>query len=108
MLKRLRSLEEGISEVRKSQIPTWFCALETPEEFSLIRQAKKEHHPIFAELSGKALVNQDSEPFWQAIEEGTIDCIAINSDLVLPFLRDAVEEHKISLEKMLELTKEVL
>jgi len=106
MFERLERLEEGLSTVRKMQIPTWFCSLETPEELSLIRQSKKEHHPVFAELSGKSLVNQDSEPFWQAIEEGIIDRIAIDSDLVLPFLEVAVNEHKISLETMVKLTKE--
>jgi dihydroorotase-like cyclic amidohydrolase len=76
LLKRLRRLEEGISTVRKTKIPTTFHNLETLEEISLIRQAKREHLPIFAELSPHALTSDHKDAFLKALEEGIIDCIS--------------------------------
>jgi len=75
MLERLRRLEEGISTVRKTKIPTYFHNLETLEEISLIRQAKRENLPVFAELSPRALTSDHKEAFLEAHEEGIIDWI---------------------------------
>jgi hypothetical protein len=102
VLKRLRILEEGISEVRKTPIPTWFHNLETPEEVSLIRQAKREHHPVFAELSGDALVELNHEAFWKGIAEGIIDRISYSPNLE-SFLQKAVEDSRISPENVQKL-----
>lgn len=99
MLERLKRLEEGISQVRKTQIPTWFHDIQTPEEISLIRQAKREHHPVFAELSGEALMNKDEDAFWSAIDEGIIDSIAHASNLKC-FLESAADQFLISIENV--------
>lgn len=99
---KLKRLEEGISQVRKTQIPTWFHDIQTPEEISLIRQAKREHHPVFAELSGEALMNKDDDAFWSAIDDGIIDRISYVSDLE-SFLKAAVEQFLVSPEKVEEI-----
>ena len=73
LLERLKRLEEGISTVRKTKIPTWFHNIETLEEISLIRQAKRENLPAFAELSPHALTNDNKDAFLKAHEEGIIN-----------------------------------
>lgn len=95
-MQHLRALEEGLSEVRKTKEKKVFTPLTTLEEVSLIRQAKREHHPLEAEFSGKALINLDEEILYQAIENGIIDRLIEDTPLLRPFLKEAIEEFKLS------------
>ena len=105
MFERLRQLEEGISTVRKHHIPTWFHNIEYQEEILIIKYAKHEHLPIFAELSGKALLDKDEDFFWHAISEGVIDKISVIEGLEI-FLKASVEHYRITTEKMTQILDE--
>lgn len=105
-MKHLRSLELGLSDVRKTKEKKVFSKLRTLEEVSLIRQAKREHHPVEAEFSGKALINLDEDTLYQAIEEGIIDRLIEDTPLLRPFLKEAIEEFKLSPNCNLELIEE--
>jgi len=94
--EHLRLLEEGISNVRKTKKEQTFTDLQTLEEVSIIRQAKREHHPVIAEFSGKAFINLDHDVLYQALEEGIIDRLIEDTPLLKPFLKEAQESFKLT------------
>ncbi|QVL57582.1 MAG: hypothetical protein KFB93_00465 [Simkaniaceae bacterium] len=91
---RLQMLEKEISYVRKSNEPTTFLNLIFIEEVSLIRQAKREHHPIIAKFSGKAFINLDDEFLFSALQEKIIDDLIDDTPLLKPFMKEAIETFK--------------
>ncbi|WP_316359290.1 hypothetical protein [Candidatus Neptunichlamydia sp. REUL1] len=93
--ERLRLLEEGISNVRKTKAVQTFTDLQTLEEVSIIWQAKREHHPVIAEFSGKAFINLDNDVLYQALEEGIIDRLIEDTPLLTAFLKEAQEGFRI-------------
>lgn len=94
---RLQMLEKEISFVRKTSKPTTFLNLISIEEVSLIRQAKREHHPIYAKFSGKAFINLDDESLFSALQEKIIDDIIDDTPLLKPFMEEAIETFKFIL-----------
>ena len=70
---RLCALEKELSDVRKTQAARTFLYLETLEEVSLIRQAKREHLTVFAAFSCQAFDALNSEILQCALKEGIID-----------------------------------
>ena len=98
--KNLQALEEGLSEVRKTKTPRTFDNLQTLEEVSLIKQAKREHHPVTATFSAKAFINLDDETLFHALETGIIDALVIDTDLIYPFLEEAVHHFSLSEERL--------
>ncbi len=94
LLGRLQILEREISHVRKTKIPTTFTNLIFPEEVSIIRQAKREHHPVSAEFSGKAFINLDDEDLFSALQNGTIDSLIEDTPLLKPFIQETIEIFK--------------
>lgn len=92
---RLQTLERGISHVRKTKEPTTFINLILIEEVSLIRQAKREHHPVFAKFSGKAFINFDDEYLFLALQDKIIDELIEDTPLLKPFMEEAIETFKL-------------
>ncbi|MCB1110577.1 MAG: hypothetical protein KDK64_06305 [Chlamydiia bacterium] len=95
-LSSLRALEERLSEVRKTKQEKTFTHLQTLEELSLIRQAKREHHPVKATFSGKAFINLDDDGLYKALEDGIIDHLIEDTPLLRPFLKEAVQTFKLT------------
>ena len=104
LLRSLRRLEKALSDVRKSQKESRLPPIETLEELVLIEQAKREHLPIIALLSGKALINLDHESFYLALEAGTIDLLVEDTPLLRPFLKEATATFRLSDEARLSIT----
>jgi hypothetical protein len=96
LFERLRHLEEKLSHVRKTKSPHTFTNLQTLEEVSIIRQAKREHHPITAEFSGKAFINLDSDSLFKALEDRIIDYLIEDTPLLKPFLEEALGAFKLT------------
>lgn len=71
--KRLSALEKELSDVRKTQAARTILNLETLEEVSLIRQAKREHLPVFATFSKETFAALDTEILKRALSDGIID-----------------------------------
>ncbi len=91
---RLQTLEKELSHVRKTKEPTTFLNLIFLEEVSLIRQAKREHHPVFAKFSGKAFINFDEEYLFLALQDKIIDELIEDTPLLIPFMEEAIETFK--------------
>ncbi|WP_228547121.1 hypothetical protein [Candidatus Neptunochlamydia vexilliferae] len=94
--ERLCTLEEGLSKVRKTKEPMTFSNLQTIEEVEVIRQAKREHHPVFARFSGKAFINLDDDRLYRALEEGVIDALEEDTELLTPFIEEAKEDFRLA------------
>ncbi len=94
--KRLCTLEKGLSKVRKTKETATFSNLQTVEEMEVIRQAKREHHPVFAQFSGKAFINLDDDRLYRALEEGIIDALEEDTELLTPFLKEAKEDFRLA------------
>ncbi|MCB1082096.1 MAG: hypothetical protein KDK63_03010 [Chlamydiia bacterium] len=95
IFKRLRHLEQGLSSVRKTKEPKTFNNLQTIEEVSLIRQAKREHLPVTATFSGKAFINLDDDALFKALEDQVIDHLIEDTPLLAPFLKEALNNFKL-------------
>lgn len=91
---RLQTLEKALSDVRKTKEPTTFLNLIFIEEVSLIRQAKRDHHPVVAKFSGKAFINLDEECLFAALQEKIIDELIEDTPLLKPFMEEALETFK--------------
>lgn len=88
---RLQTIEEEISQTRKTKDPVTFVNLIYIEEVSFIRQAKREHHPVTAKFSGKAFINLDDDLLFDALHKGIIDELIEDTPLLNPFLQEREE-----------------
>ncbi len=141
-----RAVQKAIELAKKYHTRLYIAHVSTKEELDLIRQAKKEKLPIYAEatphhlflntelyetLDTLALVNpplrEDTTPLWEALEDGTIDTIGTDHaphlleekklpygkapsgfpsiEIYLALLLNAYHEKRISLEKIVSLTR---
>ncbi len=99
LFTRLQTLEQKLSRVKKTKEEMTFTNLFFFEVVSIIRQAKREHHPIFAEFSGKAFINLDDDILFSALQEGIIDRITKDIPHLKPFMDEAIETFKFILCK---------
>lgn len=142
-----RGVKRAIELCRTSGATTYILHVSTPEELALIRAAKAEGLPLYAEatphhlfltiedyerLGTLAQVNpplrsrDDQQALWEAVVDGTIDTIGSDHaphtldeksrpypeapsgmpgiETTLPLLLSAYHDHKISLERIVELT----
>lgn len=101
----IQAVEEVLSYVRQHQKPTYFAHVSTKEEVELVRKAKKEGLPVYAEVTPHHLflneeayerwgnyvkVNpplrtiDDNKALWKGIEDGTIDVLGTDHAPHLP------------------------
>jgi len=99
------AVDKLLNLVRKTNHPVYFCHISTKEEVDLIKNAKKEGLPVFAEVTPHHLfldtsaykkwgnfvkVNpplrskEDQKALWDAINDGTIDTIGSDHAPHLP------------------------
>lgn len=144
----IRATAKAIELCAKYQSPLYILHMSTREELDLVRQAKKEGLPVYAEATTHHLfftesayasfgtlvqMNpplrqlEDQEALWDAVRDGTIDIIGTDHaphtlaekqlpfgkspsgipgiDTLLPLLLDAVNQNRLSLKRMIELTR---
>ncbi|NGX55062.1 MAG: Dihydroorotase [Chlamydiae bacterium] len=138
---------EAIKLAAKYQTSLYIAHLSTKEELELVRQAKKDGLPVYAEVTPhhlfltvddyaewKSLVqanpplrsHEDQEALWAGIADGTVDTIGSDHaphlleekrrpypqspsgipgiETLLPLMLDAVNQKRLSLERLTELT----
>lgn len=107
------AVEKIIRLVRKTNHPVYFCHVSTKGELDLIREAKKEGLPVFAEATPHHLYFDDSmyeqkgnlikvnppirsredvEALWKAVNDGTID--TIGSDHAPHLLSEKMKDYR--------------
>ncbi len=144
----VRATAKAIALARKHGTRLYILHLSTKEEVALVRAAKQEGLPVFAEATTHHLflteedyaqfgtfvqmnpplrALEDQEALWEGIREGTLDTIGTDHaphtkeeknrpfgeapsgipgvETLLPLLLDAVYHKKLTLERVIELTR---
>jgi len=141
------AVEKLLNLVRKTNHPVYFCHISTKDEVELIKKAKAEGLPVYAEVTPHHLFLDESaydkwgnfvkvnppirskdhvKALWDAIDAGIIDCLGSDHaphlpeekkqgywqapsgipgvETLLPLILNAVNEGKLTMEKLIELT----
>lgn len=109
-------LERAIHYTERNNARLYILNISTPAEIELIQNARKKSLLIYAETTPAHLFTQGNV-LWQAIDQGMIDTIGsgyiagfhqdaiYRPEFMLPFLLNANHEGKISLEKIVRMTR---
>jgi dihydroorotase-like cyclic amidohydrolase len=110
--KRLRSLETLLKLAEKYKGEIALMDVSSREELNLLQEYKQKELMAYSATTLSRLYGPHygphSEWLWEAIQEGTIDMLgsgSIPAPLVLPLLLNSCNERKMSLEKLVALTR---
>lgn len=144
----IKAVETALELSKKYRTRLYVLHMSTKEELELVKQAKKENVPVFAEVTTHHLflseqdyatwgtfvqmnpplrTKQDQEALWEGINDGSIDTIGTDHaphtlaekqlpfgkapsgipgvETLLPLMLDAVSQEKLSLNRLVELTR---
>lgn len=105
---RLQSMQTLLTLAQKYNTEMAFMDIRSQEELNLLRDAKQEELLVFGATSLSHLYQANAEVLWNAIQDGTIEMIGSGEmplKWALPLLLNSYHERKITLEKIVSLTR---
>lgn len=106
--ERIKAMQAILRLVEKYNGDIVFTDLFAHDELSAVQNAKKNELMVYGATTLDRLCKPGSESLWEAIQDGTIEIVgggATPHSLMLPLLLNSFHERKISLEKIVALTR---